>query len=72
MAASSSLLEHLMDDAQLREKLRKIEALFGGAKTAGERAAAGAAAERIKARLLEAETREPAIEFNLESALGAG
>jgi hypothetical protein len=35
----------------LREKLRKIEALFAGAATAGEKAAAGAAAERIRARL---------------------
>ena len=35
----------------LREKLRKIEALFAGGATAGEKAAAGAAAERIRARL---------------------
>ena len=35
-----------MDDQDLRDKLRKIEALFAGAATAGERAAAGAAAER--------------------------
>jgi hypothetical protein len=35
----------------LREKLRKIEALFAGAGTAGEKTAAGAAAERIRARL---------------------
>src|SRR5258708_7019042 len=35
----------------LRDKLRKIEALFAGAATAGERAAAGAAAERIRERL---------------------
>ena len=35
----------------LREKLRKIEALFAGAATAGEKAAAGAAADRIRARL---------------------
>src|SRR5450432_849900 len=38
-------------EARLREKLRKIEALFAGAGTAGERAAAGAAADRIRARL---------------------
>ncbi|MDZ7714549.1 MAG: hypothetical protein U5L06_16375 [Rhodovibrio sp.] len=48
-----------MSDAELRAKLRKIEALFAGAKTHGEKAAAGAAAERIKARLHEAETHEP-------------
>jgi hypothetical protein len=35
----------------LREKLRKIEALFSGGATPGEKAAAGAAAERIRARL---------------------
>ena len=35
----------------LREKLRKIEALFAGAGTAGERIAAGAAADRIRDRL---------------------
>ncbi len=39
------------DDRFLREKLRKIEALFAGAATAGEKAAAGAAADRIRARL---------------------
>ena len=38
-------------EAQLREKLRKIETLFAGAATAGEKAAAGAAADRIRARL---------------------
>ena len=37
------------DEAALRDKLRKIEALFAGAATAGEKAAAGAAAERIRA-----------------------
>src|SRR4249919_602277 len=35
----------------LRDKLRKIEALFAGAATEGEKAAAGAAAERIRRRL---------------------
>ncbi|QTI81052.1 hypothetical protein IAI58_17810 (plasmid) [Roseomonas marmotae] len=37
----------------LRERLRKIEALIAGAGTAGEREAAGAALERVKARLAE-------------------
>jgi hypothetical protein len=50
-----------LEDA-LREKLRKIEALYAGAATAGERAAAGAAAERIRARLLAEQRREPLIE----------
>ena len=34
-------------EARLREKLRKIEALFAGAGTAGEKGAAGAAAVHI-------------------------
>jgi hypothetical protein len=38
-------------ESQLREKLRKIEALFAGAGTAGERLAAEAALERVRARL---------------------
>jgi len=38
-------------EQSLREKLRKIEALFAGAATDGERLAAGAAAERIRTRL---------------------
>ncbi len=48
---------------QLREKLRKVEALFVGASTSGERLAAGAAAERLKAKLAEAAQREPEIEM---------
>lgn len=47
----------------LREKLRKIEALFAGAATAGEKAAAGAAAERIRERLGQTAGRESAIEM---------
>lgn len=37
-------------ESQLREKLRKIEALFVGAGTAGERLAAEAALQRVRAR----------------------
>jgi len=40
-------------DARLREKLRKIEALFAGAGTEGERLAAEAALQRVRARLAE-------------------
>ncbi|MCR9072560.1 MAG: hypothetical protein NXI18_12635 [Alphaproteobacteria bacterium] len=46
----------------LREKLRKIEALFSGAATEGERVAAGAAAERIRDRLSQAAGKEKEIE----------
>lgn len=46
----------------LREKLRKIEALFAGAATDGERLAAGAAADRIRERLDQAASTEEEIE----------
>ena len=49
-------------EQSLREKLRKIEALFAGAATDGERVAAGAAADRIRARLGTAAGKEKAIE----------
>jgi hypothetical protein len=51
------------DEAALRDKLRKIEALFAGATTAGEKAAAGAAADRIRARLRQEEKREKPVEM---------
>jgi hypothetical protein len=47
----------------LRDKLRKIEALFAGAATPGEKAAAGAAADRIRGRLGQAAGREESIEM---------
>lgn len=50
-------------EERLRDKLRKIEALFAGAATAGEKAAAGAAADRIRRQFAETGTREPAEEF---------
>ncbi len=50
-------------EAQLREKLRKIEALFAGAGTVGERTAAGAAMERVRARLAALERSDPPIEM---------
>jgi hypothetical protein len=50
-------------EADLRERLRKVEALFAGATTAGERLAAGAARERIEARLAEARRRVADVEL---------
>ncbi len=50
-------------EQDLREKLRKIEALFAGAATAGEKAAAGAAADRIRARLGKTADSEVAVEI---------
>ena len=50
------------DDTQLRARLRKIEALFAGAGTAGEREAAGAALARIRERLAQAQRAERELE----------
>jgi hypothetical protein len=50
-------------ESQLREKLRKIEALFAGAGTAGERCAAEAALERVRERLAELGRQDPSIEM---------
>jgi hypothetical protein len=51
------------EEQKLRQKLRKIEALFAGAATAGEKAAAGAAADRIRRQFAESGKREAAEEF---------
>lgn len=53
-----------VDEATLLDKLRKIEALYAGATTAGEREAARLAAERIRARLAEVRGREPDAELH--------
>ncbi len=47
----------------LLARLRKIEALMAGAGTEGERGAAGAALERVKARLEEQTRRDPSVEL---------
>ena len=52
-----------MNEAEVRAKLRKIEALFARAGTDGERVAAEAAAERIRARLGEFQDTEGLIEM---------
>jgi hypothetical protein len=52
----------MTNENELRDKLRKIEALFAGASTSGERVAAEAALKRLRARLLELERRDPPIE----------
>ena len=49
-------------ESHLREKLRKIEALFAGAGTTGERLAAEAALERVRARLAELGQKDPPVE----------
>jgi hypothetical protein len=50
-------------EAQLRDKLRKIEALFAGAGTAGERIAAEAALARVRARLADLEKKDQPVEM---------
>ena len=52
----------MSSEAELKEKLRKIEALFARATVVGEKLAAGAAAERIRAQLKEVQAREQPIE----------
>jgi hypothetical protein len=52
-----------MTEERLREKLRKIEALYAGATSAGEKSAAGAAAERIRRKFETASKKERAKEF---------
>ena len=53
----------MMDETRLIEKLRLIEALFAGAKTAGEKDAADRAKQRILERLKSIEKADPPIEF---------
>ena len=58
-----TLVSHVTPEDRLREKLRKIEALFAGAATPGEKAAAGAAAERIRFQFETASKTERQEEF---------
>lgn len=51
------------EETQLRQKMRKIEALFAGAGTEGERLAAGAALARVRARLAALQREGPPIEM---------
>lgn len=53
---------------ELRHKLRRIEALFAGATTEGERLAAAAAMDHIRRRLREAEKVEQPAEFKFTLA----
>lgn len=57
-------------EAELREKLRKIEALHAGAGSEGERAAAADARARIMAKLAQAERTEQPVETKV--TLGDG
>ncbi len=50
-------------ELRLRERLRKIEALFAGAATPGEKAAAGAAADRTRQQFTQISKREKSEDF---------
>jgi len=58
----------MSDEARLIEKLKRIEALFAGAATEGERAAAANAMQRIRGRLKELHKADPPIEFKFRLA----
>ncbi len=58
----------MSDESALRERLRKIEALFAGAGTAGERSAAEAARDRLRARLAELSRSAAPIEVRFALA----
>lgn len=51
------------DEQKILEKIKRIEALFAGATTPGERAAAASALERIHRRLQKLKKLDPLVEF---------
>ena len=53
----------MTDEQRLIEKLQRIEALFAGAATSGEREAAAQARDRIRSRLREQQQTEPPVEY---------
>jgi hypothetical protein len=60
----------MLDEDKLREKLRKIEALFAGATTEGERVAAAEARRRVQQRLNNVEQVDPPVEYRFTLADG--
>jgi hypothetical protein len=52
-----------MEEQKLIEKLQRIEALFAGATTKGEKVAAANALERIRERLKDAQKLDPPVEY---------
>jgi hypothetical protein len=53
----------MTEEQRLIEKLQRIEALFAGAATPGERDAAAHARERIRSRLQAQQQTDPPVEF---------
>jgi hypothetical protein len=61
---SSPPRSEVMDiEGQLRDKLEKVEALYFGAGTAGEKIAAAAAIGRLRAKLTEIGRQDPPVEM---------
>lgn len=58
----------LTEEEKLLARLRRVEALFAGATTPGERAAAGEALARLRARLRLVEGEDPPVEFRFRIA----
>ncbi len=56
----------MTDEQRLIEKLQRIEALFAGAATPGERDAAAQARDRIRVRLREQQQTDPPVEFSFK------
>lgn len=63
-----TIVELVTTEQQLREKLRKITALFEGAATSGERQAAAAAMDRLQQALSTAVKTEPMPETKFSMA----
>ena len=57
-----------MDEQKLIEKLRRIEALYAGAATSGERVAAANARDRVRERLRILGSRAVAVECRFSLA----
>lgn len=57
-----------MNEEKLTEKLKRIEALFAGATTDGEKDAAFNAFQRIKDRLNEIKREDPPVEYKFTMA----
>lgn len=53
----------MSEEEKLIEKLRRIEALFAGATTKGEKGAAFGALERIQKKLLDLQKNDPPVEY---------
>ncbi len=56
----------MTEEQRLVEKLQRIEALFAGAATPGEREAAAQARDRIRARLGQQQQTDPPVEFSFK------